>query len=635
MILSIFDKQELDSNLVGVKAKNLNILKKNNFEVSKGILLTTQLYENYKKEGKITNLQEIYQKISDVIGENKKLILRSSANFEDSNEASFAGVYESYLDIKLNNLEETILKIYSSLISEKSLAYYKKNNIDQNKVKMAIIIQEMVNCKISGVCFTKNPITQNKELVVEYVKGSNQKFVSGVEAAERIVFNEILESENKNELKDEEKIIKNNLNIFLEIEKIFKSAQDIEWGVDENNKLFIFQARPIIFQTKTSKDSNLSLKVIAHGDALSAGIKSGKLIFLNTDLKFQELKNSINKNSIIFADRIRVDQILALENAGGVIVTETSLLSHTAIQAREFGIPCVGGIYEKNLFTEGQILTIDGTKGLIFEGKVENEKELENFDIETNYQNFPTYLNLDLIKIYKTDTFEFLYCIQNNEAMIYLPKVENQEMIKKSSDILNQEFKIPLENIHINKIKIYEGPYAASSAYSYYEDYLKVKNNSELNQIFEEARMYMENLDLVNFKNLSEKTRNITHELFLQGYNLFEKFKETKNPEQLQEAAVYFDRALNYLILFSNVIVFSFGNYYLEKHLKKISNISLNEFFSKPDFPNLEIKEFANLLTYYKNKELEPMQANGVTFIDVLDYIYSNDYGHLVEKYRW
>jgi len=619
---------------VGTKAFNLSQLGKNGFKIADGIVVGIEIYEYFVKTGKIKNFDSIIQEVKTFSNDKTHLIVRSSANFEDGDTLSFAGIFESFLKVSISEIKDAILKIYASVSSPKALEYFEKNGINIEQIKMSILIQEYIDPLVSGVCFTKNPLTFEDQFVIEYVVGSNQKFVSGIEKSKKLVV-EKKENIEINSENNYENLILRKIEEFSKIEEFFAKPQDIEWGIDKNNQLFVFQSRSVNTKKGNEIQKEIRLKVIAHGYGLSSGIKSGKIKMINTNLKFHELEESINKDSIILTDNLRVDQIIAIKKAAGIIVSETSLLSHTAIQAREFGIPCIGGIYERSLFVEGQEVTIDGFKGLLFEGIIHKDGIDGNFDTQNEYQNFPNYYTPEKISEYKTADFTFLYSIQEDTCMIYLSNVEDTALEEKAKNIINQVFSIDKDKILSNQIKVYENKNAPSSVFSYYKDYIKVKNNPEFSMILEQAKVYMENLDTDKLKDLADSTRKKSYLIFKNGYNLFLEFKKNKDVDLLIKSGKYLDEALNLAILFSNVIIFSYGNYYLEKHIKNENSVSLKDFFVNPSKFSPKLREFSKFLTSYKNSELEPLQQGNTTMIDIIDYIYENGFEEYVKEYNW
>jgi len=304
-----------------------------------------------------------------------------------------------------------------------------------------------------------------------------------------------------------------------------------------------------------------------------------------------------------------------------------------AIQAREFKIPCVGGIHKSQLLSEGLEIGIDGNLGIVYLGDIEkiSSNNLKSY-------KFPNYYNPEIIKEYKVDNFKFLYSVIDNEAMIYLPVVDNLEYRNRSSEILKNVFKISPHNIYFEEHKKFDSMKSPSYIYSYYEDYLSVINNPELKQILEKAVNYLDNLDLENFKIITNQTREKSNRIFIEGYNLLNEFKKNKDTSILEDSAKLLDSSLQFAILYNNVIIVSVAPFYLEKNLKKEGSITLAELLSKEKFESMrlqQIKDISLYIEYLKNTELEPLTYNGETFIDLIDYIYNSGFGQYVEKYQW
>ncbi|MDR0850437.1 MAG: PEP/pyruvate-binding domain-containing protein [Christensenellaceae bacterium] len=192
--------------------------------------------------------------------------VRSSATVEDSNIASFAGMFETELNINRESLLSATEKIFQSVNSARVKEYCKLNNIDYTSIKMRVVIQKMVQSRVSGVCFTKDT---NEDLIVEACWGLGESLVSGVITPDTfIVKRSTLELKNKiigyqktmitskgtervpAFLANAQKLSNDELmwlvNACLNIEKkIGYNSADIEWAY-ENEKLYILQARPYV-----------------------------------------------------------------------------------------------------------------------------------------------------------------------------------------------------------------------------------------------------------------------------------------------------------------------------------------------------------------------------------------------------
>ncbi|QDI88801.1 hypothetical protein Nisw_04320 [Candidatus Nitrosopumilus sp. SW] len=171
---------------------------------------------------------------------NKKIIIRSSAEGEDSFEKSEAGSFLSILDVfptDKNNVKNAINSVIRS--------YLEKNN--SKETNQIFAQKQTTNIKLSGVIFTKTGNKGSPYYLINYDLGSSTTSVtSGKHTKSIAIFR-------KKPLNSLPKTWKNLLTAIKEIETITKSSQlDIEFGIDKNDKIIIFQVRPITFIEKTS-----------------------------------------------------------------------------------------------------------------------------------------------------------------------------------------------------------------------------------------------------------------------------------------------------------------------------------------------------------------------------------------------
>jgi pyruvate,water dikinase len=107
--------------------------------------------------------------------------VRSSATAEDLPHASFAGQQDSFLDVVgREEILAHIRKCWASLFTDRAVAYRERNGFDHTKVRMAVIVQRMVEAEASGVMFTADPVSGNRKIVsIEAVRGLGEALVSG------------------------------------------------------------------------------------------------------------------------------------------------------------------------------------------------------------------------------------------------------------------------------------------------------------------------------------------------------------------------------------------------------------------------------------------------------------------------
>jgi phosphohistidine swiveling domain-containing protein len=207
--------------------------------------------------------------------------VRSSATAEDLPDLSFAGQHDTYLNISgESDLLFYVKKCWASLWSDRAIAYRHKNHIDHQKVLMAVVVQQMATATVSGILFTANPVTQNRqeclinanwglgESVVsgkvspdEYIVDKERLFVTRRTIAEKTLMITLgakgaveipvpIEQQRQPCLADAQ--IHELTVIGKQIEAHFGTPQDIEWGLADKH-LYILQSRPITTLQTTSQ----------------------------------------------------------------------------------------------------------------------------------------------------------------------------------------------------------------------------------------------------------------------------------------------------------------------------------------------------------------------------------------------
>lgn len=259
--------QENDSNFVGSKAYNLSKLARAGVLIPRGFVITTRTFREWL-EGK-----DILAEVSDQIFQAfqalnlEKVAVRSSSTVEDLSKASSAGIYKTSLNITKERLIGAIKAGFKSVYDPGAQTYRLARSIEE-KAKMAIIVQEMINAEISGVLFTHNPLNNNSnEFVVNATFGLGDPLVSGKIPGDTYIIGresgEIIESiitqkdtiltlngevslvgpiNSTRTLSDSQ--INQLVQVGKEIEKLFGSPQDIEFAIAQN-KIWFLQSRPV------------------------------------------------------------------------------------------------------------------------------------------------------------------------------------------------------------------------------------------------------------------------------------------------------------------------------------------------------------------------------------------------------
>ena len=175
-----------------------------------------------------------------------KFSVRSSANVEDGEFQSFAGQFDTFLNVSRDDVTAKIRTIVNSLNSDSVKAYAESKNIDTSDIRMNIIVQDMIDSEVSGVLFTANPQGILNESVITVGRGLGEGIVSSRVDTTSYYYNltdKICYFEGKEDLLDQEKI-EELIGISDKMKAIFGEYLDIEFAVKDGT-VYILQVRPI------------------------------------------------------------------------------------------------------------------------------------------------------------------------------------------------------------------------------------------------------------------------------------------------------------------------------------------------------------------------------------------------------
>ena len=519
-----------------IQPKILNILKNLDVEDTKKLQETSEQIQEIILDAKMPEeikkfIVEAYddmnvdQAISKVVGKDvintfiksgrelPFVAVRSSANAEDQGEASFAGQQATYLNVKgKEDLVLAVQKCWASLFTARAIYYRAKNNFKTENVFIAVVVQKMVNSSISGVMFSVNPATNNEsEIMIEAAFGLGEVVVGGeitpdtyiadkssmtikskkIARQEYGIFRDqytgknikkqLSEHEGNKQKLTEEEII-NLAKYGKSLEDYYGKPMDSEWAI-ENRKIYLVQTRPIttLIRKKSSgeKIENLQAEKLLDGLAASPGIGIGNVKIIK-DLN--EL-NKIQQGDILVTRMTSPDMVPGMKKAAAVVTDEGGITAHAAIVSRELGIPCVVGTEKATqLLHDGDLITVDGTSGIVYKGNVgiqnQEQKIVNNYSEQSEetkeiITGTKIYMNLgepEKIDEYKNLPFdgiglmriEFiitdyigkhpLYMIQNGQSQEYIDKLSSgisrvasainpKPLIVRFSDFKTNEYK--------------------------------------------------------------------------------------------------------------------------------------------------------------------------------------------------
>ncbi len=186
------------------------------------------------------------EKLDNVLKKFEKLgagqvAVRSSAVNEDSRDAAWAGQLETVLNVERNGLKEAIQTCRESANSERARAYAATHGIESGGV--AVMVQKMIESRVSGVAFSKHPVTGESKVVVEAVRGLGERLVSGQVTPDTYI------EDGERHIANNESIVTNKelaeiIELTKKVESFLGYPVDIEWAY-EGDALYLLQARPI------------------------------------------------------------------------------------------------------------------------------------------------------------------------------------------------------------------------------------------------------------------------------------------------------------------------------------------------------------------------------------------------------
>jgi pyruvate,water dikinase len=355
-------------------------------------------------------IREAYKKLGGGL-----VAVRSSATAEDLPEASFAGQQSTFLNLREE--KEVVAAVHgcwASLFEARAIFYREQQGFDHFKVGIAVPVQKMVQSEASGVMFTIEPVTSDQsKIVIEAIYGLGEAIVSGevnpdlyVIDKERLIISSKKLSRQERKLTINPKADDKNTNIWTsvptseqtqqklsdtdiaklawigkQIEYHYEFPQDIEWA-REGRKIFILQTRPVTtIKETTVVEPEIKAPVLLSGAAASPGIASGPVKIIPDASQIDRVYDG----DILVTEMTTPDFVPAMKRAAAIVTNRGGRTAHAAIVSRELGIPCVVGAEEATTtLRDRQVITVDGSHGKIYEGKV--TRRIKTASVSTIFQ---------------------------------------------------------------------------------------------------------------------------------------------------------------------------------------------------------------------------------------------------------
>lgn len=314
--------------------------------------------------------------VSEIISNDDLIAVRSSALAEDG-EISFAGQYASELSVEPNDVLEAYKRVLAGKYCPRAIAYRISNGLTDSETAMAVLIIPMVEADNAGVVYSRDPdCTGGDSIGIYGVRGYGEGLVDGSVSPSKASLTRSLSPElNKNCTPDEgglprEETLLELGRLAMELEEAFGGPQDIEWAEDVTGELFILQTRPLQEERGAAVVEHEPVMAIPYAEGLeraSTGVGCGEVYYAPTGEEIALIPDG----AIVVTPTLKPALLTFVGKMSGVIASTGSRASHFASVARESGVPVLVGEMPK-LPEHGQVLTVDGTTGTIYDGCVES-----------------------------------------------------------------------------------------------------------------------------------------------------------------------------------------------------------------------------------------------------------------------
>jgi phosphohistidine swiveling domain-containing protein len=340
--------------------------------------------------------------------EDDLVVVRSSGMIEDSTITSCAGLFDSILGLKTDEeVIDAIKSVWASGFNERVILQKSKFFSSLIDFEMGVVVQKFIQPKSAGVAstmvlengFPAYEISANYGIGTSVVDGSIQPDTWRVDKKRGVILEQILGTKkefhqfdqqeklivSKEKHKDQEKFCLNRNEIkkiceaLKKIEDVYLKPIDVEFGIDPQGELYIFQTRALVENQSTTlltidRNETKSHVLLGEGNYAIPGVATGRLVYVESWSQLSSGQIKLTDQDILIAHLTTNVWTSYLDKVKGIITCEGSPNSHSMLLCREKGVSCVIGFdqktFQKMLQYQGQIVTIDGYGKKVFLGNL-------------------------------------------------------------------------------------------------------------------------------------------------------------------------------------------------------------------------------------------------------------------------
>jgi pyruvate,water dikinase len=395
--------------------------------------------------------------------------VRSSATAEDTAGTSFAGMNQTFTDVRGDDaVLDAVRDCWASLYGERVLAYRADRRAagaddgSAGEPALAVVVQRMVNSDRSGVMFSVNPATGDADrVVIEAAFGLGEVVVSGQVEPDTYVLSkdgaggpapvstrigrqshEIVRGPDGRDVRVElspaegaRRVLTDDeaadlARLAVRVERHYGTPQDMEWAV-EAGRTYLVQSRPITAmgprggtRTATGPDARGGADQAAgvpgpllSGLAGAPGVASGPARILRSPADGDQLRDG----EVLVAEMTSPDWVPVMRRAAAIVTDSGGITCHAAIVAREMGLPCVvGARTATSTLATGQVVTVDGTRGEVLAGEA-SARTATPAQAATTTERAPRRATTDEVETTATRLYVNLAVAERAEQVAALP----------------------------------------------------------------------------------------------------------------------------------------------------------------------------------------------------------------------
>ena len=326
--------------------------------------------------------------------------LRSSALGEDSINASFAGQYESLLNVRPLNLVASYLEVVASKYTPQAMQYRMQRGLRDDDVAMSVGCLEMVDARSGGVAYTGNPNDrEDSNVFISSAWGLPKTIVDGRFSSDLLIVNReepptvssrvVGDKETRFVLHPREGVrrakVDEDLRLrpsltdaeavavaaaAIKLEKHFGTPVDVEWATTNDGAVMILQCRPLSQSTQVTRaalPADTPPPLISGGFTASPGAASGSIYWVERDVEAL----SFPDGAVMTLSQPLPRWAALLDRAAAVIAEEGGVAGHLATVARELRVPAILGAGPLDGLENGREVTVDASDRAVYPGRIE------------------------------------------------------------------------------------------------------------------------------------------------------------------------------------------------------------------------------------------------------------------------